>query len=121
MIYREASSLRWAGLFYDMAVKCILRLAVDMIRSGEAIQQIRSLPQFVNGSQNITRDGFHMNFLYGRYAVALMWAAAITGMNAMHNSFVPEVEFMTGMEADELLLNEIKEIVFRMAPSSLSF
>ena len=87
---------------------------LPLIRSGEMIQQIRKLPRFANGSQNITRDGFHMSFLYGRYAVALIWATAVTGNDPKVNAYIPEVNFMPGIEADEKILKEIQEIASRM-------
>lgn len=87
------------------------RHALPLIRCGEAIQKVRALPAFAQDGLCITRDGFHMSFLYGRYTVALMWAAALSGMDPVSDDYVPEIDFVPGGErADEKLLNQIRRI-----------
>lgn len=98
------------------AVKAAYETAAEkhglpLIRSGEAVQRIRQLPEFASGEQCITRDGFHMHFLYGRYAVALMWAVKIAGIDAKSCNVIPTAEFMPGLQAEESILKEIREIV----------
>ena len=87
------------------------RHGLPLIRSGEVVQKIRETPYFKNGSRCITRDGYHMNFLYGRYAVALMWAKMIAKIDVIANSFLPKVEFMSFESADTQIINQIKQIV----------
>ena len=84
---------------------------LPLIRSGEAVQKIRELTAFASGTYRITRDGFHMHFLYGRYAVALMWAKYIAGIDAGADTFVPEAPFIRLPEADPVVLGEIRKIV----------
>ena len=85
---------------------------LPLIRSGEAIQKIRSLPDFASGKYCITRDGFHMHFLYGRYAVALMWAAKTAGIDVLNNGFVPAADFVPGLPApEEDILKAIRGVV----------
>ncbi len=94
------------------------KYSLSLIRSGEAIQRIRKLPVFASGDLRITRDGFHMSYLYGRYALALMWAAAIAGIDARENSFIPSVDFVQGMTADDEILTVIKETVAEKSQGS---
>lgn len=86
------------------------RHQLPLIRSGEAIQKIRALPAFAEGGERITRDGFHMSFIYGRYAVALMWAGKIAGIDIEANPFVPSVDFIKMAPADPAVLAEIRKI-----------
>ena len=86
------------------------RYGLPLIRSGEAVQKIRELSAFKSGEVSITRDGFHMHFLYGRYAVALMWAAKIAGIDPISDTFVPAADFLPGMTADEEIIKAIREI-----------
>lgn len=56
-----------------------------IIPSGKVIQALReTLPQFdySKGGESLCRDGFHMSLTYGRYAVALTWLVALTGIRA---------------------------------------
>lgn len=57
-----------------------------LIPSGTAIQNARTS---VMGDV-FTRDGFHLNCDYGRYAAACTWFAAITGLRASENPWKPE-------------------------------
>lgn len=66
----------------DIACKAI---NAKIIPSGKVIQALRErLPQFdyKNGGESLCRDGFHMSLTYGRYAVALTWLVALTGIKA---------------------------------------
>lgn len=63
------------------------------------------------GSRSITRDGFHLSYLYRRYAVALMWARELMGMDIMANDFVPHIDFIQFENADSQILKVIKQIV----------
>lgn len=84
---------------------------LPLIRTGEVIQQLRALPFFKDGARLITRDGFHLNFLYGRYAAALAWAKKICGIDVPVNAYVPEVDFMPFEKADPEIVRAIREKV----------
>lgn len=84
---------------------------LPLIRTGEVIQGLRSLPFFGDGARFITRDGFHLSFLYGRYAAGLAWAKKICGIDIMASSFVPEVDFMPDEKADPEIIRAIRETV----------
>ena len=119
----ETDSKHWNFMRYERdqekmfsALKAAYEAAAErhhlpLIRSGEAIQKIRELPAFQSGELKITRDGFHMNFIYGRYAVALMWASKMAGIDVLTNPFVPSVDFMKLPETDEKILADIRKIV----------
>jgi hypothetical protein len=63
---------------------------------------------YANGGQSLNRDGFHLSWLYGRYAVALIWVNTLTGKDVRTVNFVPE-EF--GVRADSELLDVIKQSI----------
>ena len=81
----------------------------DLIRipCGEVIQHLRTLEPW-NGKRSICRDGFHMDWIYGRYALACTWARKLAGVPATGNPFIPERE---GERAEEALLRVIQGIV----------
>lgn len=99
---------RLSAAYQTMADKYELPL----IPSGDLIQKLRATEYFPGGEgRSICRDGFHMNFLYGRYAIACLWAKKMVGISAKENTFVPHIEFMQYEEADAEILNVIKEII----------
>ena len=57
-----------------------------VVPSGTAVQNART--SFLGDSLN--RDGFHLEFNYGRYAAACTWYAALTGLRASDNPWRPE-------------------------------
>ena len=93
---------------YEEASK---RHHLPLIKSGEVVQKIRKLDTFKNGERCITRDGFHMNYLYGRYAVALTWAKSLTDIDVIKTRFIPSIDFMPLENADLDLLKQIKQVV----------
>lgn len=56
-----------------------------IVPSGTAIQNGRNT---IIGD-NFTRDGYHLNFVIGRYTAACTWFESITGINVVGNSFKP--------------------------------
>ena len=92
----------------DMACKAI---NAKIIPSGKVIQALRErLPQFdySNGGESLCRDGFHMSLTYGRYAVALTWLVALTGVQAEPLPFM-DLEISTISQICEIV-NEIVEV-----------
>ena len=76
------------------------------ILSGDVIQAMRTrLPEFdyKNGGETLClEDGFHMSRTYGRYAVAQVWLATLTGKPATAKQF---------MELDLTVCQKICDIV----------
>ncbi len=82
------------------------KLGIGMIRSGEVVQLLRRDPFFdyENGGQPMTRDGYHINIPYGRYATALLWFKVLMGGDVLAASFIPE-------GADAEIIDRIKRYV----------
>ncbi len=93
----------------------------NVIPSGELINEIRKMPHFdyKNGGKSICRDGFHMNLIYGRYALALLWFAIALDGDVLSADFIPsEKDLMNGFtvdgyECDEKIIKNIKELVLK--------
>ena len=60
-----------------------------VIPSGPAVQMLRAT--WLNTEKDLTRDGFHMDFKYGRYATACVWFETlikpVLGVSVKGNSF----------------------------------
>lgn len=86
---------------------------LKIIPSGSIIQALRSTPVFdyKNGGKSLCRDGFHMDYLYGRYATCAAWYEVLLNKNILENSFVPHVK---GVETDEKIIGLIKQYVHRI-------
>ena len=91
---------------------------LQLIPCGEMIQKLRKTPYFQEeGDRSICRDGFHMHYLYGRYALGCMWAAAIAGVSIKDNAFQPYTEYLPYGEPGEEILKCIRKIVAEMPHS----
>ena len=74
--------------FIVNAVSCALADHPEitlLVPSGTAIQNARTSAM----GDTFNRDGFHLEFTYGRYAAACTWFAAITGLRASDNPWKP--------------------------------
>jgi hypothetical protein len=87
------------------------QLSFSVIPSGDVIQQLRSKPVFDYGKGGISlcRDGFHMHFVYGRYALAATWLEFVLKESVLENSFVPPA--VNGEVVDESKIQLINETV----------
>ncbi len=70
------------------------QLSLRVIPSGEVIQALRSIPAFDygNGGLSLCRDSFHMDLIYGRYALAATWYVFLFRDNITSNSYLPPSE-----------------------------
>lgn len=59
---------------------------MPMIPSGTAVQNSRH----TFNRENVTRDGFHMQWWFGRYLVACTYYEALYGQSVVGNSYVPK-------------------------------
>ena len=57
-----------------------------IVPSGTAVQNARTS----SIGDNMNRDGYHLNYLYGRYTAACTWFQAIFKRNVVGNSYAPE-------------------------------
>ena len=66
-----------------------------VVPNGTAVQNARQSSL----GDNLTRDGFHLNLLYGRYLAACTWYEVITGKRVKHNPYAPQ-----GMTPEQILI-----------------
>ena len=90
------------------------KLSLRVIPSGDMIQKLRSTPVFDygKGGASLCRDGFHMHFIYGRYALAAVWMEFVLKESVLVNDFVPPA--LDGEAVDESKLRLIKETVHEL-------
>ncbi len=92
---------------------------LPVIPSGEIIREVRRTPTFDygNGGRSLCRDGFHMDLLYGRYLLGLIWFKTLFGGNVEDVGFVPTIEdivngyVIENFQLDETVLNQLKAFV----------
>ena len=93
---------------YETAAK---KLSLGIIPTGDVIQYLRDNTEYFdykNGGESLNRDGFHLSYLYGRYAAAVTWFSYLCGADAENVTFVPESE---GITADPNILKIINKSV----------
>lgn len=82
-------------LMYACIESCVAKLRRDydipvVIPSGVAVQQLRKAGK-VKTDREFTRDGFHMDYKYGRYATACVWFETLIrpvfGVSVKGNTF----------------------------------
>ncbi len=68
------------------------RMALRVIPGGKVIEELRAYPTFdyAKGGMSLCRDGFHMNLVYGRYALGATWFETILKKNILDNDFLPQ-------------------------------
>ncbi|MDP4089654.1 MAG: DUF4886 domain-containing protein [Bacillota bacterium] len=98
------------GRAYRRAVE---ELGVRMIPSGDIIQKVRTIDPFIyeKGGRSLCRDGFHMDYLYGRYLLAATWYEVLFRKSILENNFIPETTFAPGKRVDSNALKVVKECV----------
>lgn len=78
----------------DAYAKAAESIDAETIPSGDVIQYLRDNTaefDYKNGGLSLCRDGFHLSYDYGRYAVSLTWYCKLFVGNANDVSFVPEI------------------------------
>ena len=74
---------------------------------GEIINELRKTDMFdyQNGGASLCRDTFHMDYIFGRYALSLTWYKVLTGKDVTKTTFMPPFE-----NEDEINIEKIKLI-----------
>ena len=97
---------------YDLVQSAYYSVAADIgapvIPVGDVIQHLRTCGgsfDSQNGIMSLTRDGFHLSLVYGRYAAGLTWYATLTGNKPTENVFIPQ---MDRFDTDPGIINELK-------------
>ncbi|MBR6351505.1 MAG: DUF4886 domain-containing protein [Firmicutes bacterium] len=87
------------------------RYGLPLIPCADLIQKLRALPVFryPDGPLRICRDGFHMHYLYGRYALACIWARAIAGIRVSGLALPPASAFLPDVPADPAIISTIQQ------------
>lgn len=91
-------------------------IGAKQIPVGDAIHYLRdNLSEFdyKNGGLSLNWDGFHLSWLYGRYAAALTWYGVLTGKDVRSVSFSPCTDRET---AEEGLLRKINDAIYIVLP-----
>lgn len=92
------------------------KFLLPIIPSGEVIQALRQLPPFdyANGGSSLCKDGYHMEPIYGRYAVAAVWYRMLQRADLRENTFV------SSEAAEAGILERIRELVMdKVCPKML--
>lgn len=101
------------GKMFDAIVRASSEIALkhglDIIPNGDAVQAARALPEFDESVRDITRDGFHMSFDYGRYLTALVMYKYFTGNDTTQVSYEP-------CKTDKAINARLKEIANTVKP-----
>lgn len=101
-------------LMFDSLSKAYKKAAeainAEIVPVGDVIQALRATKEFdyEKGGLSLCRDGFHLDYIYGRYAAAATWYEKALKGNILENSFIPEYN---GIRADEALIEAIKRTV----------
>lgn len=88
-------------------------LGVRMIPCGDLVQKVRTKEPFIyeKGGLSLCRDGYHMDYIYGRYLLAATWYEFIFNKNILENNYIPKTDFAADEVVDLHALNIIKECV----------
>ena len=101
---------------YKRSRECYTKVAkshgIDLIPCGDVIQNVRKHPEFdpERGGRSICRDGFHMHYLYGRYALTCTWAKTLLKASINDCTYLPKCSY-TEEAVDEKLLSIVREEV----------
>lgn len=85
----------------DAYSRAAAAIEAPMIPCGDLIQTLRGLAPFdyAAGGHSLCRDGFHMDLIYGRYAIAALWYSCLTGRDVRENTYIPCEEASADMLA----------------------
>lgn len=105
-----------SNIMYEQIIKTNREVAErenikTIFPDGEIINELRKTKTFdyQNGGASLCRDKFHMDFIFGRYALSLTWYKVLTGNNVTLNSYMPPFE--TNDPSNIEKINTIKETV----------
>ena len=88
------------------------RIGATLIPSGDVIQYLREtvpLFDYRNGGMSLNRDGYHLSWMYGRYAVGLVWLKTVFGGDPLKITKLRP--YTMGETADPEILKLIRETV----------
>lgn len=92
---------------YEKAAKAI---GARMIPVGNAVMAARELSMFDvdKGGESLSRDGFHLSLIAGRYLAACVWYEFFTGMDVRENDFIPARKALSGIKDGKAVFEDLK-------------
>jgi len=102
---------------YERLCFCYKKIADEfgcrLIPVGDVIQALRGIDGFIYsmGQRSLCRDGFHLDFCYGRYAAASVWFEFLTGGDITANRFSPAAPEGVDGEKHGILISTVKNTV----------
>ena len=108
-VYYDRSRPKMFEAIVEASTKICAKYGLEIIPSGDAVEEARKLSEFDEGTHPITRDGFHMSLDYGRYLTGLVMFKFFTGKDATKVSYEPE-------DTDSNICARLKEIAETVKP-----
>ena len=78
-VYYDRSRPKMFEAIVEASTKICAKYGLEIIPSGDAVEEARKLSEFDESTHPITRDGFHMSLDYGRYLTGLVMFKFFTG------------------------------------------
>ena len=93
---------------YERAAK---EIGARIIPVGNAVAYLRENAAFDvdKGGVSLSRDGFHLSFVMGRYLAAAVWYGFFTGKDVRLNSFVPARMKLQGIKSGKAVFARMEE------------
>lgn len=108
----DKSRAKMINAIIEATSKAADKYGLDIIPCGDAVEMARELPEFDEAVRNITRDGFHMSFDYGRYLTALVMYKYFTGKDTTSVEYEP---YRTDSEINAKLKKIANEAIAKRA------
>lgn len=115
-VHYGSDTARMYGQLREAYYAAARRLELPLIPVGDGIQQLREESAFdrSRGGRSLTRDGFHLSRVYGRYAAGLIWYRALTGRDVRTLSYVPS-DPQAPDETDPAVLQTIRRVAAQLS------
>jgi len=91
------------------------RIGAELIPTGDAIQYLREnvpLFDYKNGGMSLNRDGYHLSWMYGRYAAGLVWFKTLFGGDPL--KITKLIPYTMGETADPEIIKVIRETISKL-------
>ena len=87
------------------------QIKAKMIPVGNAVMAARENPLFdiEKGGEALSRDGFHLSMVAGRYLAAAVWYEFFTGKDVRENGFTPGWKKLSGFEDGKGIFEDMEE------------
>ena len=92
---------------YERAAK---NIGARMIPVGNAVALARENAAFdvEQGGESLSRDGFHLSLVMGRYLASAVWYGFFTGKDIRQNGFVPAREELIGLKEGKAVFGKME-------------